>query len=152
MSFKPTHIIVHHSASSADTKAVQIMGWHIQRGFTDIGYHKIIEGNGTPVNGRPEKEQGAHNKHGGFNRIALGICVTGNLELNKIRPAQFDSLVRECAKWCILFDIEPDAILGHKETGASTLCPGKHLDMDKLRLDVANVIFADRGNKVEPKL
>jgi len=48
-------IVVHHSASnSITTKKADIERWHRQRGFSQIGYHKVIEGSGSVINGRPE--------------------------------------------------------------------------------------------------
>jgi len=72
-------LVVHHSASNkATTKKSDIAKWHKERGFSQIGYHKIIEGNGTIVNGRSENIQGAHAK--GVNQGSLGVCVVGDFE------------------------------------------------------------------------
>ncbi len=60
---KTQKLVVHHSASNkATTKKIDIDKWHKERGFSQIGYHKVIEANGAIVNGRSEKIQGAHAK------------------------------------------------------------------------------------------
>lgn len=46
------------------------------KGWSDIGYHFVIEATGKLVRGRPLGNIGAHCK--GFNIDSVGICVTGN--------------------------------------------------------------------------
>lgn len=53
-----------------------IRGWHLDRGFADIGYHKVIRRDGTIENGRDTHLIGAHAR--GKNRDSLGICLEGN--------------------------------------------------------------------------
>ena len=119
-----SRIIIHHSASPRETTTLEdIRGWHKSRGFTDIGYHYIIEGDGTIREGRPINTVGAHCR--GHNRTSIGICVVGNnLEAeHKWTGSQvmrlrllLGRLKDECGTL---------AIVGHRDVpGAVTLCPG----------------------------
>ena len=70
-------LIVHCSATpegknySVDT----IRQWHLQRGFSDIGYHYVIYRDGSIHIGRDESIIGAHCT--GHNTNSIGICYIG---------------------------------------------------------------------------
>lgn len=70
-------IIVHCSATAEgkDFTVAQIRQWHLQRGFTDIGYHYVIYRDGSVHVGRPEEVSGAHCT--GHNTISIGVCYIG---------------------------------------------------------------------------
>lgn len=77
-------IIIHCSATpptwmagrSAADKVAEIRRWHmVDRGWSDIGYHWVIDRDGTLVRGRPETVVGAHTQ--GHNAGAIGICLIG---------------------------------------------------------------------------
>lgn len=85
----PKAIVIHLSASRWGS-ASEIDGWHKHRGWTGIGYHKVILNgcrwstmayaeklDGKIEDGRPENKMGAHCKAGGMNMISLGICCIG---------------------------------------------------------------------------
>lgn len=122
-------LVVHHSASnSITTKKTDIERWHIQRGFSQIGYHKVIEKNGTIVSGRPETEQGAHAK--GANNASLGVCVIGNLETEVPTAVQISSLISVLTEWCKSYNLNTTHIYGHFNVlggSTKTSCPGKNL-------------------------
>lgn len=73
-------IILHCSATpeyryvSVDT----IRQWHLDRGWSDIGYHYVIELDGTVKEGRPVERQGAHVR--GLNKNSIGICYVGGCD------------------------------------------------------------------------
>lgn len=70
-------IVLHHSASPrAATTAAQIKGWHLERGFDDIGYHLIVEGDGKVAYGRPLDVVPAAQK--GANTNTVAICLVGD--------------------------------------------------------------------------
>lgn len=48
---------------------------HEKRGFDGIGYHKIVQPNGTVESGRPLEEKGAH--VAGHNKGNIGVCLVG---------------------------------------------------------------------------
>lgn len=122
-------LIVHHSASPrATTTKLDIDKWHRQRGFSQIGYHKVVEGSGNIVSGRPENVQGAHAK--GANHDSLGVCVVGNFENESPTAAQINSLVKVLVEWCKKYNLKPTDVYGHTNTPGNvtkTSCPGKNL-------------------------
>ena len=76
------YIIIHCSATKAgqDFRAKDIDRWHRERGWDGIGYHKVIDLDGTIEPGRSEAKTGAHCK--GHNSDSIGICSIGGLEKN----------------------------------------------------------------------
>lgn len=70
-------IIIHCSSSpeGRNDTAEDIRRWHIERGFNDIGYHYVIDLDGTIEEGRPLSKAGAHCQ--GHNRNSIGICYIG---------------------------------------------------------------------------
>ncbi len=124
-----TKIVVHHSGSDRlKTTKNDIEKWHKKRGFSQIGYHKVIEGSGDLKDGRPESMVGAHAK--GANKDALGVCVVGDFEKESPTTAQIDALVELLVAWCVDHKINETAVYGHFEVPGgttSTKCPGKHM-------------------------
>ena len=72
-------IVIHCSATkeNKDYSIEDIKKWHLQRGFTNIGYHFIIRLNGTIEIGRPLNKPGAHVQN--HNANSIGICYIGGL-------------------------------------------------------------------------
>lgn len=77
-------IIVHCTATRpnwwadrrAEEKVSEIRRWHTEeRGWSDIGYHVLIDRDGTIVDGRPIERSGAHAK--GHNKTSVGISLFG---------------------------------------------------------------------------
>lgn len=73
-------IIVHCTATpeGKDFRAKDVDLWHRQRGFNKIGYHYLVDLNGTVEKGRDEAEIGAHCK--GHNSDSIGVCYVGGLD------------------------------------------------------------------------
>lgn len=73
-------IILHCSATKEgqDFKATDIRKWHRAQGWQDIGYHYVIDLDGTVEVGRNEQYIGAHCN--GKNSISIGICYVGGLD------------------------------------------------------------------------
>ena len=73
-------IILHCSATSEgkDFDVNDIREWHLQRGFTDVGYHYVIKLDGTIQDGRDIRTIGAHCK--GYNYGSVGIVYVGGLD------------------------------------------------------------------------
>jgi hypothetical protein len=76
-------IIIHCAATrpewgadqSAQWKRDQIDKWHRDRGWAGIGYHYVIDRDGTVVEGRPLAKVGAHVQ--GHNANSIGVCLIG---------------------------------------------------------------------------
>jgi len=127
-------IVIHHSASSLSTTLEDIKKWHLERGFSDIGYHYVIESNGLIRYGRPLPLRGAHTKGANFNSI--GICLVGDMtrEGEHWTWEQYETLFQLIGAWkCIAPRLE---IMGHRDVGLlPTICPG---------VDVYEWLFAQK--------
>ena len=114
-------IVVHHSASHAVSKE-QIEEWHIERGFSEIGYHYVIQAGGLVRLGRKLDRIGAHCK--GHNSDSVGVCVVGSFEDGAPVPgSQWVALVSIVSDLMVQFGLSVKDVYGHKELG-QTLCPG----------------------------
>jgi len=148
---RPIHWIVVHTAAAYDFKAKRVVyqstatirAYHERHnGWRDIGYHWVIEEDGSVHPGRPEEQEGAH--VGGFNENTLGICVTGHGDHAPFLPAQLASLVRLCAQKCAAHRLSGIRVIGHREAdehGAPKVlktCPGLLIDMNEIRRLVAD--------------
>lgn len=143
---KPLYLIIHHSASRP-VNAETIDRWHQERSVSEpwtfaktgklraIGYHKVVMPSGQIQQGREDSEVGCHCV--GMNSKSLGICISGNMEINPRVPKQWDALIDACARLCIRHYIPVENILGHRETPSgkkkATACPGKNISMDWVR-------------------
>lgn len=117
-----TAIVVHCSASrpSADIGVREIRGWHLNRGFSDIGYAVVIRRSGVIELGRDLKAIGAHVQ--GRNGDTVGVCLVGGLDeagqpAMNFTPGQwaalavtrrFLSAVYPGAEWLGHRDLSPD--------------------------------------------
>lgn len=81
---KLTEIIIHCSATKPEwmagqpieAKRAEIKRWHVEdNGWSDIGYHYLIDRDGAVIAGRPIARDGAHVK--GHNKGTIGICLLG---------------------------------------------------------------------------
>lgn len=127
-------LIVHYSASPdhMDIGRKEINKWHLERGWSGIGYHYVIRRDGTIETGRPVEKVGAHAR--GRNADSIGICWVGG---NQIDPRQEKSLFGLLNYLRGVYNLPVDAVLGHSEAvQAPTKCP--NLDMNKVR---ANLVF-----------
>lgn len=79
-----TKIIIHCSATreGVAVTTADIKRWHLQRGFSDIGYHYVVELDGRLVAGRSALVMGAHCKAKRGNHESIGICYVGGLDRN----------------------------------------------------------------------
>ena len=78
------YIIIHCAATpeGRDVSTETIKSWHVDgRGWSDIGYHYVIELDGTIGQGRDLDRSGAHTK--GQNARSIGVCYVGGLEAEK---------------------------------------------------------------------
>lgn len=87
-------IVVHCSASTANTTTNidSIRRDHIHgNGWRDIGYHYVIERDGTRNAGRAENEVGSHVGANGTNYRSIGICMVGGVkQVPNSSPPRFE--------------------------------------------------------------
>lgn len=80
-------IIIHCSATPSGRYVTieQIRGWHLAKGWSDIGYHYVIHLDGSVHVGRPIERAGAHVR--GYNENSIGICYVGGVDADDITKA-----------------------------------------------------------------
>jgi len=118
-------IIIHCSATpeGRDVSTEEIRQWHLDRGWSDIGYHYVIEIDGTVGDGRPVEIAGAHAK--GHNGKSIGVCYVGGVDADmepkdtrtQEQKEALDDLIRD------LLEEYPDAeVYGHRDF-SDKACP-----------------------------
>lgn len=119
-------IIVHCSATpeGKDYTVETIRQWHLQRGFSDIGYHYVIYRDGSIHTGRNESVIGAHCS--GHNSKSIGVCYIGGVEKDGKTPKDTRTKEQKEALLSILKSLKekyPKAkIYGHRDF-SSKACP-----------------------------
>jgi len=124
----PLYLVIHHTATDRDTTTfASVKSNHINKGWGDIGYHFFITTNRCHT-GRGETEVGAHCRADGMNFKSLGICLTGNFQVQiptNWQVSRLEKLVRSLQN---KYNIPNNRILAHREVkNAATACPGKNL-------------------------
>ncbi len=111
-------IVIHCSATpnGRHTTAEDIHRWHLERGWSGIGYHYVIRVDGVLEVGRPEYWMGSHAKDN--NHRTLGICLIGTDEYNLDQWAILDNLLRK-----LLVNHIDAEVIGHNEISDKS-CPG----------------------------
>ena len=137
---KPSYIIIHHGGGNWNFQ--QVNESHKNRwGFKSslgyyIGYQYFIEYSGKVYQGRADNEEGAHtvgNVPYYYNKNSIGICLQGNMEIEKPTVAQLKSLKELVDKKQLEYNISNQRTIGHREV-SNTLCPGKYLWNELIRL------------------
>lgn len=83
-------LIIHCSDSPFSYHGLEaIRGWHVnERGWSDIGYHYVIERSGELKKGRKESKRGAHTL-GHNSDIGLCLCgLSGKFEQSQMRSLE----------------------------------------------------------------
>lgn len=126
MARKIDKIILHCAATpeGRDVKTETIKSWHVKgNGWSDIGYHFVIELDGAVKNGRPLHRSGAHTK--GHNATSIGICYVGGIDKDK-KPKDTRTEAQRKAMDKLVDDLKMDhptaTIHGHNEFAAKA-CP-----------------------------
>lgn len=117
---KINKIIVHCAATpeGRDVKTETIRNWHVKdNGWKDIGYHYVIELDGSIHKGRDESVVGAHCS--GQNANSIGVCYVGGLAKDKKTPKDTRTEKQKSSLLKLLKDLKakyPNAIIyGHRD-------------------------------------
>lgn len=132
---KVTEIILHCSETieGKNFKAVDIDRWHKENGWKGIGYHYVVDLDGTVEVGRTEAEIGSHCKE--HNKNSIGVCYIGGLDKKgkfkdtrtEAQMASLESLLLELKRRY------PGATLhGHNEF-SDKACPCFSVETDRLK-------------------
>jgi hypothetical protein len=149
------YIVLHHSASRGGNSQVIDRDHQTQNGWDGIGYHFVI-GNGVDMPlGRIDAtfrwRQQSHGAHAGalplqkfYNTDGIGVCLIGNYDQQAIDPFAEQRLVELCTH---LIDRIPTLsvgrIIGHRDVpGKTTACPGRGIDLERVRFLVRQELFA----------
>lgn len=132
---KINKIILHCSTTpeGKDFKAIDIDRWHKNQGWQMIGYHYVVDLDGTIENGRPVEMAGAHTK--GHNSNSIGICYIGGLDESKNpkdtrTPMQKESLYLLVYQLMTLYDISINDVFCHNQF-ANRACPSFTIEQFK---------------------
>ncbi len=133
-------IVVHCSAGASSASVEDIRRLHVEgRGWSDIGYHWLIDANGVVHAGRDEARVGAHAI--GFNHRSIAVCLIGHYDEGRdlLTDAMWEALVDLCTSLARRYGVDSQDIVGHRETydrrGERRLktCPGTAVNMARLR-------------------
>ncbi len=123
-----THIVVHCTATPEGRHhtANDIATWHKQRGWKTIGYHYVVQLDGTLEVGRAEQEVGAH--VAGFNSKSIGVVYVGGVDRVKLQPKDTRTPAQKSALRLVLKTLKtryPNAVIvGHRDfPGVAKACP-----------------------------
>jgi hypothetical protein len=157
MALKPLGVVLHLSASRFGDRA-EINAWHKQRGFAEIGYHRVIL-NGRPKSGsaydasrdgevqkgRADRKQGAHCLAKGMNTCTYGICSVGDpghvpagadpadeslVKRKYLTRKQSGVLIDMLARLCIQKGWDPRGTFRNPTSGAQVPVITQHSDHD----------------------
>ncbi len=127
----PVKIIVHHTAdSSAGPQFDKVDVYHKQRGFYRssfgyyVGYHYLIERDGSVRQAKEDNEEGCHTI--GENISSLGICLSGNFDIELPTQQQIDALGNLMVNKIAQLNIAEDAVFPHRKY-ANKDCYGTRL-------------------------
>ena len=114
------------AGSPLSEKIKEMTRWHKAKGWSAIGYHWIIDRDGTVAGGRDEKTPGAH--VAGHNTGSIGVCLIGGHGSSENDPFSKNyTTEQEIALFNLIQDIKTRAsitqIRGHNEVAAKA-CPG----------------------------
>lgn len=122
-----SEIIVHCTATpeGKDYTVEDIRKWHKERGWSDIGYHYVIDRKGHILPGRDVDTIGAHCE--GHNAHSIGVVYIGGVSALNGKPKDTRTLAQKAALIrCIteLKSLYPQAkIYGHCNFTNSKPCP-----------------------------
>ena len=140
--------LILHCSDSFWGGAKEIRKWHIERGWSDIGYHYVIcngyltsaslvggysrKMNGLIEGGRPIEKVGSHCR--GDNQDSIGICLIGKSCFSR---AQYKSLY-DLINWLFWRLDKNVKIFGHCEMESGVVqkktCP--NINMNELRAEL----------------
>lgn len=129
-------IIFHCTATPAGrpVTVAQIRAWHKARGWSDIGYHYVIDLDGTVHVGRDVNQVGAH--VAGRNAGTIGVSYVGGVDAKSLNardtrtPAQKKAMI-DLAKALVALYPSIKLISGHNQYAAKA-CPSFNVPSDPL--------------------
>ncbi len=123
-------LVVHCSATpkTQNMTFAELRHQHMLRGEHDIGYHYVIERDGSIIPGRPHDMPGAHAS--GYNRHSLGICMIGGRKGKTNKTEDNFTVAQKAALLDLLTTLwctpgQQPEVVGHGDLdGVTHGCPG----------------------------
>ena len=164
---KVNKIVIHCTATKegVNVSPATIKQWHLNRGFSDIGYHYIIGIEGKINSGRPVSRAGAHVKNG--NSDSIGLAYVGGLDSNgKAKDTRTEAQKASLIKILkVLKNIYPQASMhGHRDYSPDKdgdgveehefmkQCPCYNAEEEAYELGLQPKSFKPKTKKVKDKL
>jgi len=122
-------IIVHITASNDNATVADIRRGHIARGFSDVGYHYLVDRQGIVHKGRDESIIGSH--VAGYNHDTIGIAYIArgkdtdqNGEYGKyMTESQRIALEKKIAELLVKYGLKVKDVSGHNTYNLGKACP-----------------------------
>lgn len=132
-------IFLHCTATpeGKDYNVATIKKWHLQRGFSDIGYHYVVYRDGSVHEGRDINVAGAHCT--GHNTGSIGISYVGGLDASGKNakdtrtPEQKEALLKLVRELCKKYNIPKTKVYGHYQF-ANKACPSFKIEPFRAQL------------------
>lgn len=126
----PKVIITHHALSKKWHTVRDVDNWHRARwpGFVSrrgyhVGYHYVIDYDGTLTQTREHDEEGAHTI--GMNKSSIGVCFMGNFDLYYPSDAQIKTWAKLYVS--LMIDYPNIPCRPHRHYAAYKTCHGYKL-------------------------
>ena len=135
-----TEMIVLHHADATQCTPQQVHQWHLNNGWSGIGYNFFVRKDGQIYRGRPENVVGAHATN--YNSKSIGICFEGDYTKEIMPKAQL-----EAGKELVVYlkdKYKITNVKGHRDLMA-TSCPGKNFPFDEIAN--ANKVVSSNSSK-----
>ncbi|NLF17188.1 MAG: N-acetylmuramoyl-L-alanine amidase, partial [Lentisphaerae bacterium] len=117
-----------------DVRAKDIEREHLKRGFKCIGYHFVIDLDGTIEEGRPLTMNGAHCEKPGFsgrpyNQHSIGICYVGGVAKDGKTPKDTRTDAQKLAMQALVANLTMQypitEVIGHRDASPDLNGDGK---------------------------
>ena len=122
-----TNMIVLHHAAAKECTPQQVHQWHLNRGWSGVGYHFFVSRSGKIYRGRPEYAIGAHATK--YNSTSIGICFEGDYTVQSMPKEQLEAGKELVAYLKDKYNITN--VKCHRDLMA-TSCPGKNFPFNEI--------------------
>jgi len=130
-------IVIHHEAVQNSSGVMAVNQYHqVANNWRSIAYHFYITKAGKIYQCLDiDKKNASELNH---NNESISICIQGNFDIEKPSRKQYLQLLKLCKKLELKY---PTAeILGHNSFAKKT-CPGKNIDIEKIKTELENLHF-----------
>jgi N-acetyl-anhydromuramyl-L-alanine amidase AmpD len=149
VTYRPRGIVLHTVGVRGESTVEAIRDYHVRHnGWRDIGYHFLVHRDGSRSLGRTQTTAGAHTS--GAND-SLGVACTGDGDSQPWTFRQWRGVLGLLTELCLRYGWSADDVCGHREAPArlraaptSKTCPGRLVDCDEVRAELAAALAAAR--------